>query len=472
MSYVNENDMDQLMRRASEQYPLRTDTADWEKIATELDRDPSSILPPVDADEKKKRRRRFVIFFLFVGILLGSYFAWNGNGKSRDGARNLVLTVDKKVASVQAKEEKVTAPEEKAAAHEIVKPENNRNAADPDKRNKRLASPQTSSVNEETVEQKLAERKISGKRQTAIPAPRNDISAATGENVAQNSGTQPGLKNGKNKFRQRGIKQNGLPLNSFDAALVENEPVHIGTDEKMIGKRDLPGTVAIDRSFNLTIDVLQKQEAQQAEKKMPLTKLKSEKSIYAGILFAPDLSMIRGQKITGSGYTAGILLGYGFNRHLAIETGISLDHKKYYTAGEYFSKDKVPQLQWINLLSVDGVCKMFEVPVNLRYNFGNDQKVQWFTTAGLSSYFMTNETYGYAYKVNNYTGYKSYTYTKPSQVWFSVVNLSVGFDRKIGRVGNMRLEPYVKIPLTGMGTGSLPILSTGLNIVLTRKTRL
>jgi hypothetical protein len=39
--------------------------------------------------------------------------------------------------------------------------------------------------------------------------------------------------------------------------------------------------------------------------------------------------------------------------------------------------------------------------------------------------------------------------------------LSGGYERAIGEKTKIRIEPYVNIPLQGVGTGSLPISSVG-----------
>jgi hypothetical protein len=58
---------------------------------------------------------------------------------------------------------------------------------------------------------------------------------------------------------------------------------------------------------------------------------------------------------------------------------------------------------------------------------------------------------------------------KPSQYFFSVVNVSAGFEQRIGKIGSLRLEPYIRLPLSDIGTGRLPIMSAGLNIGITRR---
>jgi hypothetical protein len=196
---------------------------------------------------------------------------------------------------------------------------------------------------------------------------------------------------------------------------------------------------------------------------------KKQSFFYAGLIVAPDLSMVKFQSVKGVGTTFGILLGYNINRKWAIETGAYLDHKKYYTDGEYF-KQKYPNPN-STLKNVDGACNMWEIPVNVRYNLSSGEKTKWFATAGLSTYLMTHENY-VSWYVDNSGGSpwnQPWETKKPSQYWFSVFNLSIGYEQKLGKIGNLRLEPYLRIPLSGMGSGSLPIMSAGLNIGITRK---
>ena len=122
-----------------------------------------------------------------------------------------------------------------------------------------------------------------------------------------------------------------------------------------------------------------------------------------------------------------------------------------------------------NLLNVDGICNMWEIPVNVRYNFNTSLRMKWFATAGLSTYLMTSEKYAYRVESSWNTEDSSWNIHKPSQYLFSIVNLSAGFEQRVGKIGNLRLEPYVRIPLSGIGTGKLPILSAGLNIGFTRQ---
>jgi hypothetical protein len=116
---------------------------------------------------------------------------------------------------------------------------------------------------------------------------------------------------------------------------------------------------------------------------------------------------------------------------------------------------------------------MWEIPINVRYTFNPDGKTKWFATAGFSTYLMTSERYNYVYEKSaggtSWPENGSKNIDSSSRYPFSIVNLTVGFEQRLGKVGNLRIEPYLRIPLTGMGTGKLPIMSTGINIGITRQ---
>jgi hypothetical protein len=69
MQYVND-DMDEMFRRAAEDYPLDTSGADWEKVKAMLNGDAASSVT------KEKKKRRFFWFFLIipVGMSAIAYF--------------------------------------------------------------------------------------------------------------------------------------------------------------------------------------------------------------------------------------------------------------------------------------------------------------------------------------------------------------------------------------------------------------
>src|ERR1700754_3727240 len=58
-----DNDVDDLFRRASDKYPLRTDSADWDRMAAALDNPPPEL--PYETPDTDRRRKR-MLFLLFL----------------------------------------------------------------------------------------------------------------------------------------------------------------------------------------------------------------------------------------------------------------------------------------------------------------------------------------------------------------------------------------------------------------------
>jgi hypothetical protein len=72
----NNGDMDDLFRRASEGYPLRTDSADWDRLAGALDGEPAA---PSDREDKRRRRGVFW-WFLLIPLAGVGYLTWQASG--------------------------------------------------------------------------------------------------------------------------------------------------------------------------------------------------------------------------------------------------------------------------------------------------------------------------------------------------------------------------------------------------------
>lgn len=230
----------------------------------------------------------------------------------------------------------------------------------------------------------------------------------------------------------------------------------ISADAKMDGVVD--STAVLEEK--ITTDTIKVNEQVQGKKKM-------KGRFYLSALVAPDVSTIKFQKVDALGYGGGLKLGYNINEKWSVETGVLWQHKEYYTDAEHFKTDKIYIPQNVKMINASGYCEMLEIPLDVRYDYKKSSRNNWYALAGLSTYLMMKEDYDYLMERNgqqyNYAKY----YNKPSQYIFSIVNLGAGLEHKVGRAGSIRLEPYVKLPLKGMGVGSLPFTSSGVNIGFT-----
>ena len=114
--------------------------------------------------------------------------------------------------------------------------------------------------------------------------------------------------------------------------------------------------------------------------------------------------------------------------------------------------------------------KLEFVPVAAKYNFSTRKQSSWFGVVGLSSYFMLQENYTYNYYYGS-TGPVAHKkeYNDGSTHIFSNVSISGGYTHRLGNFADVRIEPYLKLPISGMGIGSLPFFSTGLQVGVTKK---
>ena len=194
------------------------------------------------------------------------------------------------------------------------------------------------------------------------------------------------------------------------------------------------------------------------------------KRFYIGAVAGADATTVRYQRVNRLSNDFGFLLGYNFAKGFSIETGLFSTRKYYFSEGEYFSTSRITLPPNTKITAVDGNCRMLELPLTLRYTFGAIGS-RASVAAGLTSYFMKEENYEYTYfYMNSGTSHDVYkSYSTPSTHLAAALNLSAGYTLPAGKFADIRVEPYVRLPLKGVGTGSLPFTSGGLHIGLTKK---
>ena len=56
------------------------------------------------------------------------------------------------------------------------------------------------------------------------------------------------------------------------------------------------------------------------------------------------------------------------------------------------------------------------------------------------------------------------TYKQANRYFAAAIDLSIGYEFNIQKNRSLRMEPYLQIPLKGIGVGIMPVTSTGLHI--------
>ncbi|MDR3711695.1 MAG: outer membrane beta-barrel protein [Puia sp.] len=509
MSDMNDNNnlnMDDLFKRAAEGYPLRTDSADWDKVLGAMEEDEESFVAPPYEQEGRRSRRRFLWLLLLLPLGGLGYYAWH---KGQATARESVVRAHPAgYASSHAAGKAKGKPA--VEVREDDKMGVDATSADERRAGESGAGETRTDLMKDGVTKDGVTKDV-GARAGGLKGDRMKGSGVNSGPVNRvmigNDGMtavvkNDGLKDAKDKDRTRHHSGKagsgaGSAIDAGDSGRADGKnetdnryktetakayanPQSFTTDPSYVNasrslqKSPMAGVVPMTGSIALNVAVSDRTLVKGVQKPAvkPAPRFKGS-SFYAGVAVAPDMSYVKFQSVKGVGYTVGVLLGYNINSKLALETGLYYDMKKYYTDGDYFNKKSLGLPSNYYLQNVDGSCNMWEIPLNVRYNFGQGEKIRWFATTGLSTYLMTKEQYAYEYEDTN-TGARwpeGWSGRNSSNYLFSVFNLSLGFERSLGKIGNLRLEPYLRVPLAGFGKGSLPIMSSGLSIGITRRIR-
>jgi hypothetical protein len=171
-------------------------------------------------------------------------------------------------------------------------------------------------------------------------------------------------------------------------------------------------------------------------------------------MISPDYSSVEFSRPKHLGFNYGLLVEYNLSGRLSIATGVTRS-KKIYSA-----KDLEYNGHYAD--AVDGDCRMWDIPINLYYHVNRAGKSwSFYAGAGLSSYLMSEENYTLYVQ----RPYGDYSYDRQvkneNNEWFSILNLSAGIQRNIGKHFAVQVEPYLKAPMAGVGEGDVSLASLG-----------
>jgi hypothetical protein len=181
-----------------------------------------------------------------------------------------------------------------------------------------------------------------------------------------------------------------------------------------------------------------------------------------GLVAAPELSTVRTSRFSPPGPNVGVQLDYQLARRWRLSTAFLYSVKRYTAAGTDYTVPYTMPHGWV-ITDVDAVCRIIDIPLNLRYDLWQRPRHQVFVSAGLSSLLMKREQYTYDYGLVYGKPVPSYTFdvSNGSQHLLKVLNLSVGYERLLGQRWSVQAEPFVKLPLAGVGYGAVRLRSAG-----------
>lgn len=418
MSEDNHNELENLFQRASEHYPLNTESANW-----------NAVLDKLEQERTRKGfviKRGFVYLFILLAVsMLTSYFmhlfmVWNEKNNALK-----VPTLKEQKASESKMLKQIT-----DAVYEQIKDSINQNfplqknafatlkvISIPVKKNARLFE----EVNLTKTDQNTS---------TIVPPINTAMEAGKNARlpIATDSTSTISFNHAKASKPDSGAK------NDLVEAVAKNNMQDSSTSN-----------ASMEQTYNSTLVKV---------KKAPF-----KKYFYTGAMYATDKSSINFEASKGLGYSMALVLGYQFSKRFSLETGIHIEKKEYYTKGEHFDKSILPAIG--KILWIESENKLIEIPLSLKTDLLGNQHHQLFGSFGISSFLVNNESYEYEEEVNGVIQSESVEFTKNTSNLFATTNISLGYEYKIKNRFRLRIEPYLNLPLSGIGKGKEPVLSKG-----------
>lgn len=436
---VRDTELDELSREAAGHYHA-PGTPDWEKMSRELDK----VLP-----REKRKKRPAAWWWLFPLLVAGviGYTWFSGNDTTPAGGQPSAQAVPSAVPSPKPSQPVTTqqaAPEKNTAAAQGNTSLHNDHASGPDK---------LPGITGNTSAQKNI-------RSTGIPAASsiNNTQAGTATVV-----TKEGVrKNEATSTNNHSVTEQAGTAVKTDIPATQNN----NTGTQPFTQQPVASSPAIKDSTATANE----QSATTAENSAAtrVTVRRPGKGFSVGIVAGTDISTVKFRYGNTPGLNIGLLAGYHFSNTWSLHTGLIYTQKNYKLAGQDFHAPKGSWASYYKILTVEGDCRMWELPLLARYTFapGKTTRNQYFISTGLSSYFMKRENYEYYYYYQNNPATRNASYPSGNTHVLSIVHLSAGMEKKLSKTLSLQVEPYAKIPLAGVGVGQIRLSSFGVNFGL------
>lgn len=424
--------MDELFQKAAEEYPLKTSTGNFDKV-----------LPFVEMPTNIQTNNRFPILLwsllMIMAIAGGSIFIHQLNSKKSDNNKFYP-------ASKSANSKQINNTLNNTSSNGFVTKLSNTS-------NKTLSNTFNKSaqiISEEKESKKI--NRLKNKNQVVQ------------NNLEKMKASIEYIQPTKNEISFDGMdikrkKMNAINLNIEDYLKTTEKTTLNNKDQFFASETTHDQPIEIKPIQSKTIATAEKEAL---KKNIQLNK-KNNLSVYYGLTAGVELNEVKNQPMKKPSYNFGFALGLQLNHQIAIESGLVLSQKKYFSEGKYFTPKPgiMPSDMIVN--SLNGSCTIIELPLVIKYNLSKKSNTI-FGKVGLSSYLLTKESNQYQAIVNGQKVEVNSTYKDATFYSTSNINLSLGYQHNIGKQLNFRVEPYVQIPIKGVGIGSLPVTTIGVRI--------
>jgi hypothetical protein len=486
MSKKSEDSLERFFRKAVKQYDTPFLESDWQKMEKMLD---DKAIEQAAFRAKLFRQAGFSIIALL--LLVGSYYflsfsptvlstdddrkltqAAAGAEAPADGAKQISPAADLRSSFNKASDQEISA-------------------------SKQTTTTERENVNRDQTQNQLGEAIVSNQSTSETNSANASKSATTRQNKSEQTHRNPAIRetsdatlrseaNNRNIFNSEVptiSKQNGFsrdqekiisdvaagdksqiqtPVVTADHDISNNQDSKNESSSPILITKD---TVAKEADISKAI----KQEVSDQEKNQePAQSVQHVPTRWSAALkIAPDFTSSVLGKYSSPGEAIGVMINFRILDRLAINSGLLRSSKKYVGKGSDYSP---PPGYWAKKTNgiipeeINGSCLVYELPVIVTYDFVQKQKTRVFVGAGVSSYIMSSQLYKYEFAQDNPGAATGWSTSVSEKYPFNIGHLSLGYERQIFPKLSLGLEPYLKVPFSGMGWSDVDLYSTGIFI--------
>lgn len=484
-----DEEMDHMIRDAAENHhPPYNDKA-WEKMEKMLD----THLP-------QKRDGRKYIFFLLLFLLLGGGALLTVYRLNQNKGRSAIGIASTKINQTQPDGSSASQTDRQPGnTTSAVTAGNKKDALEPNSLPANTAIPSGNTIGDNQLQQAISTGVITTDENAALNKKRTGKSGGKSNMRITNPGIDDGNKffpnndkTGINRKFEVKRTSNGKNKISITETEPENETIPVSVEavkDKIQKTQVTEPQIEEDQKANTAgeqVSEKQKEDTVKAEEKpdkkpetvkaepkpVAVPDKKKNKNNIAGnfgitLSAGPDVSFIELNKLGKVTMLYGAGLSYTFANRVTLRTGFYTSDKiydaspeQYHSSGGYYPF----------LYNIAAECRIYEIPVSISYHFARRKKHNWFGNVGLSSFIMKSEYYEYEYKTpgGQYYNYET-RIRNENKHYFSVLALSAGYQYALSKRILLQAEPYIKIPLGGVGVGKVKLNSSGLLFTVTIK---
>ncbi|MDP4283304.1 MAG: hypothetical protein Q8891_02700 [Bacteroidota bacterium] len=430
-----EDNIDDLFKRAAENYPLQTGNGDWESISKKISVNslPKGEIIPV----KKNPNKNIILSFILIGLFLLSWLVIHNSKQYLPDMPTIVTTI--KNNAVRSDNEVTVMGNSQKDTNRYLHNSIIKNFGNYKIKGQAISNSIYSTTTKKETE--IFSHLIKKKDKIA-----NNF--YLDKNATFNSTYTKPVWDSLNPHKTPGteIVKNLLITKVESAETFESKSKLISKAIPPVGKYNLDS--------NKAANILSK-----------------KKGLYIGLITGPDFSKVESSPFGSPGYSTGIFLGLKINSRLSFETGIIHNKKNYSSDGSIFNMEKIGNTMPTGMVikNLKSQSALWEFPLKIEYDFYTHKNSIFFISGGTSIYVMTKEKNKYNVTMNGSPEKMEGIYQKSNFRFPAVSIISIGFEHQLYRLIELRIEPYLKIPLQGIGVGRLPVTSLGIQFGILRR---